>query len=583
MTIDPLLPLWLTVVLLTCLFVWSTYIEWRRPLRFRILRLIACLVAVLALAVIFMKPSLPSQNTATNILLTSSYSPKVADSLRRAMPGATFYHLGAQKYRNSKALTSYRQLLSGSAATEGERLSTIAGIVGDGLPSYALDSLGSGFFYLPSPLRDGITELSVPRELQRNKTAILQGSFQTSRVPAWLKLAGPSGKLDSIQLQQKTGTFKFEFTPRVSGKLKYSLTLADSSGSLITEQVPLNVDAFVPLNILILQYPTFELSHLKNYLADRGHLIAVRAELSRNIYRTEFANRPARALNPITPSLLDEFDLLIADPTMLAQMPAKERNAIVQAMRNGLGTLIPFDGAPRKFPPQDLLPATFAAQAADTVSITLHGRRLRMPATRLNPTNFTGTAVSKDKSRILSGTLPVREGAAGFQLLRETYALLLAGDSVGYGALWSPLIDATARARTSVSAIELENSFPLHVNEPVSVTLTSSATPTLLADSTSVPVIEDPLIDGLWHATVWPGEIGWHELGTQTDTTSYYVFDDSEWKTLRTARKQDENRIASARTATRDIMHAVSKPMPLMIFWIVFLLAIGFVWLAPKL
>jgi hypothetical protein len=177
----------------------------------------------------------------------------------------------------------------------------------------------------------------------------------------------------------------------------------------------------------------------------------------------------------------------------------------------------------------------------------------------------------------------MREGTAGFQLLRETYALLLAGDSLSYGSLWSPLIDVTARARTASSAIRLPRAFPLRTNEPVPVELVSRNTPALFADSVAVPVAEDPLIDGLWHATVWPDESGWHALTTQTDTLSYYVFPSGEWESLRVAQQQAATRMASMRTPDTDALRFVSRPLSLIYFWIAFLLAIGFLWLAPKL
>jgi len=206
-----------------------------------------------------------------------------------------------------------------------------------------------------------------------------------------------------------------------------------------------------------------------------------------------------------------------------------------------------------------------------------------LPATRLSPSHLAGSVVVTDKSRTLSGYATVREGTAGFQLLRETYALLLAGDSISYGSLWTPLIEATARTRTISSAIHLTRDFPLRINEPIAVELISDSTPSLYADSTIVPLAEDPLIDGLWHATVWPGESGWHALATQTDTLPYYVFPSGDWDAVRVAQQQDATRLASATAAAPDALRAVSRRLRLTVCWIAFLLATGFLWLAPKL
>ncbi|HTF18186.1 MAG TPA: hypothetical protein VK658_08950, partial [Chryseolinea sp.] len=317
MTIDPLLPVWLILVLLTSLLIWSIVIEWRRTLRYKLFRILACLVAMLSLGVIFLRPATPTPPDTQTILLTPSNSHTVVDSLLRAHSEAVLYHLGDAGYRNSQKLSSYRELFYAAAVPPSRRATTdrnvgrMEAILGDGLPDYALDSIPGGFLYFPSSEPDGITRISLPyQNPQLNHTTTISGTYRSLDIPATLYFSGPGGKLDSTQLSSNTGPFSFSFTPRASGRMTYLLTLVDSMGTRIEERVPVTVDAYSPLNIFMLQdYPTFEMQHLKNFLSDRGHQIALRAQLSRNTYRTEFTNRSATSLNKITSLLLNTFDL----------------------------------------------------------------------------------------------------------------------------------------------------------------------------------------------------------------------------------------------------------------------------------
>ena len=668
MTFDPLLPVWLIAVLLTALLICCLIIEWRRPLRFLAVRLLSCAVAVAALAFMMLKPAINGSATGDAILLTPGFSERIADSLRRAFPRAKFYHLGERGIKNSIRLSSYRDLFvnrptnvqnlnndspddranshpavndgSSPLATSGNIGSSkkIIAIVGDGLPSYALDSIHEGFHYFPSEEVNGITSIQLPStQINAHEVATISGTYRISeavvrgREASTLYFSGPAGKIDSLSVNTPRGSFSFAFTPRTAGRVTYNLSIRNPQpssglvkgsqqhsrpandsvrhspsggnndrGSLtaneglqneINEVVPLFVEPFVPLNVLLLQdFPTFEMQHLKNFLSDRGHKIAMRAQLSKNIVRTEFANRQSVPLNRLTVPLLDEFDLLIADPSTLTKLSPSEREAVVTSLNDGLGLLAVYNGEPPKALPKELLPLTFAAVASDTTSVSLHGRRYTLPATRFKPASIQDSGspleaitIARDASRILSGYIPVRKGVAGFQLLRETYSILIAGDSIAYGQLWAPLLEAVARPGDSRKFIRLADAFPLYTNEPIKFDLISSTMSALVADSLQISVSEDVLIDDLWHAMVWEDRKGWHEVSTEEDTLSYYVFDPNDWNALRVNEQKQATYRASQRPAINGTRQGEMRPMTLTPFFIAFILAAGFLWLAPKL
>lgn len=677
---DPVLPVWLVTVLLTALLIYSVIIEWRRPLRFLVLRLVSCAIAVASLAFMMLRPSIKDATKGEAVLLTPGFSERIADSLRRAFPRATFYHLGERGIKNSVRLSSYRDLFNndhavnahlgdnhalndrapvnhaeindnGSSQTPSGNITAsgnLIAIVGEGLPAYALDSIPGGFQYFPSEEIDGITSIELPsQKLTTHEVATISGTYRSSHAEgtrnagSTLYLSGPAGKIDSLKLVAPRGNFSFVFTPRTAGGVTYTLSIRgpqqnllpangsqqhslpandsqqrspeandsvqhaqagtdserhtrpanDSSQNPINEAVPLFVEAFVPLSILVLQdFPTFEMQHLKNFLSDRGHKIAMRAQLSRNIVRTEFANRQAVPLNRLTVPLLDEFDILIVDPSTLSKLSLPEREVVETSLNHGLGMLAVYNGEPSKALPKELLPVTFSTMSSDTTSVFLHGRRYTLPATRFKPAStqaarptIEAITISKDASRILSGYAPLRKGMAGFQLLRETYSILMAGDSVAYGQLWSPLLEAVARPGDVRESIRLRKEFPVYANEPLIVDLISGTTPALFADSSRISVAEDVLIDDVWHATVWEERKGWHEMRTAEDTLSYYVFGDNDWRALRVSELKRATYRASQFPEPATNRRAEKRPVSLTPFFIVFLLAVGFLWLAPKL
>lgn len=594
MTFAPLFPLWIVLSAATALLAFMLTIEWRRPLRLRVARCAACVIAVASLTTILLRPGHWTTHDEKAIILTSSYRQTIVDSLTSLHRDAAIYHLGTTPYRHSSPLNSYRDVLpsKGSTPTTADNASSssnpvgsVIAIVGNGLPTFALDSLPHGFMYLPAPPEDGITAITYsPRELQVGQPVVVSGRYHIQKPPVTAYFIQPSGKKDSVSLATPRGTFSFDFIPRTSGQLTCRLVLSDRDGKRIEETLPLTIAPFRPLNIILLQsFPTFEMQHLKNFLSDRGHRISMRAQLSRNTYRTEHINRPAQTLNKITASLLDECDLVIADPGVWKDLSQQERSIVSTALRNGLGVMTHFDGIPQKLTSDELLPFSFSRVSTDTVSVIIRGKRHTLNAVPLTPVKFNGTSTLSAAGRSLSGYVPVRQGMSGFQLMRETYSLLLTGDSVSYGALWSPLIEALARPHDKADAITIQNTVPVYANEPIEIQILSETTPALFADGVPITVTEDVLIDDVWHARFWSDRKGWHQLYTESDTTSLYVFDAPDWSAIRQAQQQTAHFDASRRSSTIAASPRVAAPWPPTAFWLFFLLSMGFLWLAPKL
>ncbi len=342
------------------------------------------------------------------------------------------------------------------------------------------------------------------------------------------------------------------------------------------------------MNILFVQkFPSAEVRYLKNFLAEKGHALIVRSQISKNDFHYEFSNRESTRMDKLTSESLTEFDLFLMDSESLYGLSASELKSIEQAIREGLGVVVLMNDIDlkKKLP---LLNASLKTYAHDTVHLKMKTQSIVLPALPVSVQALSSiTPITSSAARILSGYRHEVAGKVGFQLLHETYRLLLEGKKAEYSMLWSPLLESTSRLTAESFKIQITNSFPCYQDEPLAVQVISSGDePELKANSTLLPLLEDVLIDDYWHTTTWTGKPGWHLLTTQDSTAlHYYVSPESEWNALRIANQQQQHlsnkpSIVSKKESNLTTEH---KPISPLWFFVIFLLASGFLWLAPKL
>jgi len=161
----------------------------------------------------------------------------------------------------------------------------------------------------------------------------------------------------------------------------------------------------------------------------------------------------------------------------------------------------------------------------------------------------------------------------------------LSGDSISYAELWSSLLESISRSRSEPTKIKVITPFPWYENEPIDIEVISSTENiSLSADSIPLAMKENISFDNIWSARTWAGTRGWHLLKTGGTSLHYYVSGPTEWKTLSLVNQLNENKIS----ARQDLDQRSEKidsweEIPPLIFYIIFLLAAGFIWLAPKL
>jgi hypothetical protein len=161
---------------------------------------------------------------------------------------------------------------------------------------------------------------------------------------------------------------------------------------------------------------------------------------------------------------------------------------------------------------------------------------------------------------------------------------MLSGDSISYADIWSLLLERIARTAKKESLISITSPFPYYRDEPVHVRLISThESPSLMADSTRVPLREDVQLDDVWHATVWPSTKGWHTLKVNGENLEYFVADDGAWRSLSIANQMKANSLASRNEDQPKMFSSERKKISPLLFYALFLIAAGFLWLVPKL
>ncbi|HEY0742256.1 MAG TPA: hypothetical protein VGD40_12370 [Chryseosolibacter sp.] len=571
-TFNPLIPYWLlavTALIALALFVW---LEIRKSLRYKIIRIVAVVIMVGAVIGITLQPNIRTQTTNFSILLTGNANPKTVDSLENKFPGAKFV----------------RSEHDQSGATESEihemLHDDIKVIVGNGLNTASQDLFeGQSFNYLRAPLPSGIIQLMVPDKITVQTENVITCVYNNPGDSTTIILEGPGGKEDSVLISNKgVKPVNLTFAPKQSGDFSYVLRVNGQR-----EILPLTIWPQAQMKILVVQmFPTFETGYLKNVLAD-NHQLVFRYQLSKNNFRYEYLNYPNVRVDRLSQAFLNTFDLAVIDTDALSSLSQAEKNSLQSSVASGLGVLIMFTEKPKSTKTlESLLPIKFKPIQKDSAQFTLN-KKITLPAWPVQPQgNSNIIPTVENKERILAGYIYKGFGKIGFQLLQETYSLTLAGDSSSYKKLWTTILQKNARTKTDKFQIRIKNDFPIYANEPVKIEVAGSSTspPILIHDGIEIPMMEDALIDDIWKTKVWPKKSGWHEIRIKGDSAklSYFVSNSNEWKSLATAnaiRRTTQMASVEPITASTDWEY---KPFAPCLFYLLFVIAAGTLWLVPK-
>ncbi len=569
---NPVFPASLVIVGAFIGLVGLLFFEYRRKIKYRAGRMLAQFLFVCSITLLILRPSWPSAQPQKGfLLLTNGYDPAQVSSILGEHPALEPVSMpDAKPYPDARALKSYHEL-----ASMGDRVATV---VGHGLPSWALGLIQKpDYTFAPSPTK-GISRLNVDNRRLANRWNTIEGTY-TGDQPAWIRLRGPAGIEDSIQVTPGESPFTLNFFSKSAGHFMYEVTTPDAN-----EPLPLYIEPEAQLSVVIIvDYPTFETRYLKNFLASKGHRVTIRTRVSKEKFKFEFDNITPHEFKQLNDQLLSTADILVIDARAFQSLNFGEQKSVRANIVSGLGVVLLPDPSIKKGP--ELL--SFApTNDVDTVSIKLpRANVIRLPSVPLRPTARIETIASSTKGRIMTGYQISGLGKIGFTLLKETYQLGLQSKGDDYSLLWVPLFEKCARTKIDPFQIKVLTPFPRYTDAPIDIeVLSNGKTPRVSMDSIDVPVSEDLRIDDVFDARIWVAKPGWHELKADSTTQWLYVAAPETWSTVTAAENMRVTSLhASAEWHERSPEPVHNHGLPTVILFLIFVGSSGFLWLAPKL
>lgn len=567
------MPVLIATLLLFVGFVWKEWLERHRG-KF-ILNTSITFFSLLALALIILEPTKQTEITDRQaILRTQGFAAGTQDSLLDAHKG-----IRVLDYDPSKAIGSELDSLTGLF------------IIGNGVEPFnfwQFEDLPT--CYIPNPAPMGLQKVNYDKRIDLGGTLRIKGTFNTPEKNTYLILQDPSGNgLDSVQLSTgKAEAFSLETIPKVTGTFVYQLNEKDSSGVLLkSEPLPVNITGKKIFKVLILNdFPTFETKYLKNFLADQGHKVVVKSQLTKGRYKFEYFNTEKVPIYDITDKVLDEFDLIISDGDTYFGLGKSVKNRLEKQLReNGLGLFLQ---------PTSLL-FNVGQRASYFTYQQDYEQEIQLPSssTTLEKypytiiTNLRVAPISLNTGKPVAVYKQVGLGRVSTMTVQNSYQLLLEGEEDIYTKFWTAMLDETIKKEDTKIDWEAQTKVP-RKDQPFNFNLRTNldSFQVMDLDSNLVALLQHSQVPSLFSGTVYPKQTGWNQFWVPSDSVSkfpFFVLDSVSWKSVSIFKKIEANRKQFRNESQKNRTVLIDRPISLFIFYLIFLLGMSWLWLAPKL
>jgi hypothetical protein len=477
-------------------------------------------------------------------------------------------------------------------------------VLGYGLSAQELEIMkGKKFVFHPSALPSGLQSVHWSNTIKSGEQLVLSGNYlNTDDKPIKIMLNGLGTNLDSINIPAgRSANFRLKTIPKHLDKAVYSLIGITDKDTVLNEKVPIFVQAQDPLKVLILSSsPDFENKFLKNWLFENQYSIVVRSAISKNKFNTEFLNTTRINLDRITPSILENFDVLISDVNGLSAMNKAENQALQNQISKGMGLIMIADSIPKD---KGLFYGFFETRSIvreDQKMISLNWDDYDTKKNTLGSSasfsilpNEGNVALIRDKkANILVSSRLFGKGRILLSSINDSYTWILSNDLKSYAAYWSKLIGEHAKSKEISTLLALKNPLPI-LNQEMNIIIESNydTIPVVRSEAELLTFSQDPVLGFQWSAPFWPTKIGWNLLKTGNTPDSiqtwFYVFEKNEWASVNSVRKIKENRKVEEKSLSEFNEQNFSErnyrgEIPPAYFYILFLLSCTYLWLEAK-
>lgn len=468
-------------------------------------------------------------------------------------------------------------------------------VIGAGLTPRDQDAArGIAVEFDPAPVPRGLVELRSPRRVVSGARWRLAGRVERVTHGS-VQLRDPAGSVAARAMLADDGSFVLAQNARTAGRAVYRLRVLDADQRAVEDvAIPLLTVAGAPLRVLLLSgAPNPELKYLRRWAADAGVQLRSRINLSTGVHMTD----SGFSVNAAT---LSEFDLVILDERGWRSLGADGANALIQALRAGLGVLLRLTGPLSDADRSGLRTLGFEVESADIVQAVRLPRGGDLAVRSVGRQTSTSTASAMQTAPTLSRR-PLRVGARqGSALLRsdtgeplalwraegrgrialwwlsDSYRLVLDGDAPAHGSIWSHAAGLLARPRGGAGPEWRDDDTHVHQRQTLcGITADASV---VAPSGTVVRLSPDPAAGGSACAGYWPAEPGWHVLASGGGEWPFYVraATDAAGLAANAAREHTQRIAASANDMRRSVpLQDTGSRWPWFLAW---LLATAGVW-----
>ncbi|RZK37522.1 MAG: hypothetical protein EOO90_25000 [Pedobacter sp.] len=462
-------------------------------------------------------------------------------------------------------------------------------VYGYGLSENELKTLkDKQVFFHPAALPSGIISASWPKKLKASESLKVEGIYHNpTNETVKIKLYGMGTGLDSVNVKANS-QFNFSLInqPKQIGKAIFKLIALQGNDTLSVEPVPFEVENKQPINVLILaSFPDFEYKFLKKWLYENQYAVALRSQISKNKYSTDFLNMKTVNVNQLNQALLKNMDLVIIDEEELTGVAAADRISIYNAVDNGMGLLIRVaNSKSENSTPYEVLSnieKPLSLRSSDNIRFSnlSYKQTLFLKSTANNQpliTDETGRIVVNSR---LSGM-----GKILTTTFSSTYQWQLAGKQFDYSNFWSLLFAKSLRKKIESESFTFVPQFPsVDEKTKLMLSLADNKVPAIFIDSINVSPRQNMEFPSEWDGFYWPKNFGWQRLSVNKKIENIYFYKKSDWKDAKNFIKLENTRNFVANQVSQmmiddEIEYLTTETVNKWWFFMGFLLTISFLW-----
>lgn len=592
---------WSILVLLLC-FILLAFLLWkeitrRNKLSF-VARILATVIAVASIGLMTLpvkvKRIFENTDSSAAIVVTDGYHKDSIQDFVRQNPGIKLFT--ADKKIASANINFIADL---NLLAEPPFQYATLHVFGYGLAEHELKHIREKrIIFHATPVNNRITYVDWQQHIISGERLIVHGSYNNvSQRPVKIMLHAFNTTLDSALLPPKqTSNFELTAVPKHIDKAVYAISVLSAGDTLESNPVPVLVKEARPLNVLLLAAsPDFDNKFLKNWLTQNEYGFAARTYISKNKYERQYVNITTVSLARLTPSLLEKFDVVVADLAELSFLPSSDVSTLRTNIENrGLGLIVKATASRRS--PGFFLNSFPLIESRDSIqhTVKLRGRGVSIstPLKIQAPVYITGRPgteplITDQHARTLSSSRMLGLGKIIVTTVPNSYAWWLAGKTDDYASYWTLLLNKAAKKNVTSEAWEQNTFFPRKDMElQVGLQTAADTIPNLQVSMEAIHPRQHSFLPYEWSGKYWPMKSGWSMLRSSGQSPAWtYVYGEDEWRGILSAEKTiSTNEFAALnRTVTNGKLNTIVHiEIPKIYFFLLFLISTSFLWFEKK-